>query len=194
MKQFIGILILFFSFSINMLSQTDSVYTGVKNKTSKFEKGKNDEWKKRLTYGGNFQALFGTVTYIYLTPTIGYIPAKNLYVGIGGIYNYTSVNYSGYGRFSQSIFGGHSYARYLLSPAFFMQLQFDKLYQPDWFSPVDPTPKVWVDYLLAGAGYNQRVGPSVAFNTSLMYNLTPHRLSIYPSRFILQLGFTAKFK
>jgi hypothetical protein len=194
MRQLIIILILIFSISVSLYSQTDSVYTGDKpagpKKTKRIQ---NNEWKKKFTYGGNFQTLFGTVTYIYLTPTIGYIPFKKCNVGVGFIYNYTSINYPGYGRYSQSIFGGHSYARYFFTPNVFGQVQYDRLFQPDWYNAVDPGKKVWVDYGLIGAGYSQPFSERFAFNTSIMYNLTPQKLSIYPSRYIFQVGFNARF-
>ncbi len=194
MKQLIITLTLLFSLTFNLFSQTDSVYTGERPKSTKAMKEKNEEWKKKVTYDANFQLFFGTVTYFYITPSIGYIPFKNCNIGFGGIYNYTSISYSGYGRFTQSMFGMHSYLRYSITPNFFVQGQFDKLYQPDWFSTVDPRPRVWVDYGLAGIGYCQPVGNLFSFNTSLMYNLTPQKLSIYPSPIIIQFGFTGRFK
>lgn len=193
MKRLIVIIILIISFSKISFAQTDSVYTGAKPaNTKKSEKKKEDDWRKNVTYGGNFQLLFGSVTYIYLTPTIGYIPFKRANVGVGFVYNYTSANYSGYGRFSQTIYGGHSYARLFFSPNFFGQVQYDKLFQPDWV--YDPKKRVWVDYAMVGVGYSQPVGNLAAFNTTIMYNLTPQVLSIYPSRFIFQVGFNARLK
>ena len=195
MRQLIIILVLIFSFIKNLYSQTDSVYTGSNPYNSKSpKKEKNDDWKKKITYGGNFQVQFGTVTYVYLSPTIGYLPFKKCNVGIGIIYNYISINSPGYQRFSQSIFGGHSYLRYFLKPNFFVQGQYDKLLQPNLYNIFDPHRKIWVDYALIGGGYSQPIGEQFAFNTSIMYNLTPQRLSIYPSRYIIQIGFTGRFK
>lgn len=151
-----------------------------------------DDWKNRITYGGNFQALLGNPTMIYLSPTIGYLFTKKFNAGLGFIYNYTSVDYGVYGKYSQSIYGAHSYARYFVTPSFYLQGQYDKLLQPNWASYYNPDKKIWVDYALVGLGYSQHAGDHVAFNTSLMYNLTPHRLSIYPSRFIIQIGFVIR--
>ena len=193
MRQLIVIIVLIFSFTEKEYAQTDSVYTGTRGSSSKAPKAKkNQDWKKKMTYGGNFQAYYtGIRAYVYLSPTIGYIPFKNANIGVGVIYNYTSADYGQYGKFSESIFGGHSFARYFVLPSVFIQGQFDKLRQTDWYSANDN--KVWVDYLMVGGGYSQPLGQKLAFNISLMYNLTYQRLSIYNSPFVFQLGFTGRF-
>jgi hypothetical protein len=187
-------LVFFILISFSLQSQTDSVYTG-RDTTGRKEskrKIKNEEWKKDLTYGGNFQAWFGNPTFIFLSPTIGYNFFDNFNAGVGIIYNYTQFNTGIYGKISQSIFGGHSYMRYIIAQNYFVQAQYDRLLQPDYFSYV-PDQKRWVDYLLVGGGLRQSVGNKAAIITSLMYNVTPNPLSIYPSRLIVQFGFVAGF-
>jgi hypothetical protein len=172
-------------------AQTDSVYFGSDSVTRKAPRKRlrDQPWFEKVTVGGNFQAWFGNPSFVFLSPTIGYMPVNNLNVGIGGIYNYTSVNFGAYGRFTQSIFGGHSFARYTIAESYFVQTQFDLLRQPDWYSP-DVNDRVWVKYLLLGGGFRQMIGDRAALITSIMYNLTPHPFSIYPGRVILQFGFT----
>ncbi len=175
-------------------AQVDSVYSGRPEDPSKREnkiKPRDDAWKEKVTWGGNFQAWIGNPTFIFLSPTVGYIPFKNFNIGIGGIYNYTKFR-SYYGNYSQSIFGGHSYLRYIIAQNYFVQAQFDKLRQPDLFS-YDPKDRVWVDYLLVGGGIRQAIGERVALSTSIMYNLTPHPFSIYPGRIIFQFGIVGGF-
>jgi hypothetical protein len=114
-------------------------------------------------------------------------------VGVGLIYNYSSINYGPpYGKMSQSIYGAHTYARYIIAQTYFVQAQFDKLYQPDWFSRI-PNDKTWVNYFLVGGGFRQPVGSKAAIMTSIMYNLTPSPLSIYPGRVVIQFGFVSGF-
>ena len=170
-------------------AQTDSVYYGSDSAAPRKDRSFwHPPWRDRITFGGNFQLWFGNPTFVLLTPTIGYRAVDNLFVGIGGVYNYTSVNFGQYGRFRQSIFGGHSYARYVIAESYFAQVQFDLLRQPDWYT-MEPDDKVWVDYLLVGGGFRQQLGPNAALLTSIMYNLTPHPFSIYPGRVIVQFGF-----
>jgi hypothetical protein len=184
------VVVLFFGFVCN--SQVDSVYYGQKPSDKKVKKEpKDDSWKENFSWGGNIQAWLGNPTFILLSPTIGYIPFKNFNVGIGGIYNYTSYN-SSFGSYSQSIYGGHSYIRYTIVESYFLQAQYDKLLQPDLFS-AEPNDKIWVDYFLVGGGFRQNIAEKTALTTSIMYNVLPNQLSIYPSRIIIQFGIVGRF-
>ncbi|HOZ87651.1 MAG TPA: hypothetical protein PL029_07835, partial [Bacteroidia bacterium] len=51
----------------------------------------------------------------------------------------------------------------------------------------------WVDYLLAGVGFRKPIGDRIGMSGTLLYNLTPSPLSIYPSRLIVQFGFMGTF-
>jgi hypothetical protein len=195
----IKILFLFIVFCSALSAQVDSVYNGeppLKNHEKPKKKKDTEKWdaiKKKLTYGGNFQAWFGNPTFLFLSPTIGYMPTPKLNVGVGFIYNYTHADYYGYGSYSQSVVGVHSYVRYIITDGIFAQLQYDKLHQNDFLS-FPETRKVWVDYLFAGGGFRQRIGNKAALTTALMYNLTPSPLSIYyPNRLIIQFGIVAGF-
>lgn len=188
------VFLLFFCLAFN--AQTDSVYYGTpakKDTTFKPKKQRNNDWMKKLTYGGNLQLSFGSYTNIYLAPAIGYSPFNRFNFGIGFIYNYVSVNYGGYGKFEQTVYGGHSYARYFINESFFAQAQFDYLLQPNVYNIYNnPKEKVWVEYLLLGGGYRQSLGKNAALVTSIMINATPHRLSLYPNP-IFQVGFVGGF-
>ena len=184
--------ILFFSAFVN--AQTDSVYTGTvaRNDSVKRKKEKNADWMEKVTYGGNLQLQFGTYTFVYLSPTIGYSPFDQMNVGVGLIYNYISINYGApYGKYAQSIYGTHTYARYFVTEGLFIQGQYDRLFQPSVFAMRND--KVWVDYAMVGGGFRQSIGKKAALTTTIMYNLTPNLLSIYPSRIVIQFGFMSTF-
>src|SRR4051812_32617082 len=55
-------------------SQTDSVYYGLPDDKPSGERkpARSDAWRKKFTYGGNFQAWFGNPTFVFISPTIGY--------------------------------------------------------------------------------------------------------------------------
>lgn len=176
-------------------AQTDSVYTGnvAPSDSNRHYRERNTDWMEKFTYGGNFQLQFGSFTFIYLSPTIGYSPFEKFNFGVGFIYNYISLDYGRpYGKVSQSVFGGHSYARYFVTDNVFLQGQYDLLRQPDVYS-VKPNAKAWVRYVLVGGGFRQPIGDKAALSSSILYNLTPSDLSIYPGRLILQFGFMANF-
>jgi hypothetical protein len=193
--KFLAALIVLLFFYDGAWAQTDNVYTGapVPQDSASRRRERNDAWKENLTYGGDLQLQFGSFTFIYLAPTIGYKPIEELNVGIGVIYNYIAFDYGNYGKFSQSVYGGHSYARYFVTDGVFLQGQYDKLRQPDVYNLNDPNKKTWVDYLMVGGGFQSSVGNHAGISTSIMYNLTPSPLSIYPSRIILQFGFISTF-
>lgn len=191
MKQLI-ILLSFFSMG-SLWAQKDSVYTGTKAVKKPNEQRKLPEWQEKITYGGNIQAYLGNPTFLYLSPAIGYQITDNLNIGVGVIYNHISGNYYGT-RYSSSIFGGHSYLRFNVTESFFLQGQYDRLLQPDYYG-LDPHKKIWVNYAMAGFGYMQRLGSNVAMTTSLMYNFTyDRRYSIYPTPVVFQVGFMAYVK
>lgn len=174
-------------------AQVDSVYYGSPEKIpgEKREKPRNDAWKERTTFGGNMQLQFGSYTFILLSPTIGYIPFERVNIGAGLIYNYISINYGAYGKYAQSIWGTHTYARYYVTDEIFLQGQYDRLFQPSVFAAKNDM--VWVDYGMIGGGFRQSIGDKAALTTSIMYNLTPNALSIYPFRVVLQFGFITTF-
>jgi hypothetical protein len=195
---FIGfflILIFSFAFCASSYGQTDDVYNGspAPVDSTKRKKQKDYEWLQKFTYGGNAQLQFGTYTFIYLSPTIGYKLTENLNIGLGAIYNYISINYGGsYGSVSQSVFGGHSFARYFLTQGFFIQAQYDRLRQPNVFS-FNPDQKKWVNYAMVGVGFRRPVGDKISLSATFLYNLTPDPLSIYPTRLVAQFGIIGGF-
>jgi hypothetical protein len=190
------ILLLFFllAFAFSHRAQTDSVYYGTPKKdTVKTKKKKDHEWKKKVTYGGNFGLLFGTYTYINISPTIGYNFSKDFNAGVGVIYNYFSINYGQqYGRISQTVFGGRAYARYNVTQSIYLLGQYDRLLQPNFYNIYNPNEKVWVDYVLVGGGYRLPLGERTSLISSILYNLTPSPLSIYQNP-IIQIGIIGRF-
>ncbi len=191
-KYFYPLLLLVLCAFLQSKAQRDSVFYGNRPVNPKLEARANPEyqpWKEKVTYGGNFQVWLGTSSFVYLAPSVGFIPVKNLNVGVGFIYNYTSMQ-SYYGNYSQSIFGGHSFIRYTIADAYFLQMQFDKLRQPNLYS-IHSEDKIWIDYYLLGGGFRRPIGDKAALLTSIMYNLKPDPLSIYYNRFIIQFGIVA---
>ena len=68
-------------------------------------------FKDRLFYGGNVGLNFGTVTYIYLAPTIGYRITEAFGAGIGPSYSYLKDRrYSNY-VYETDTYGGRIFAQ-----------------------------------------------------------------------------------
>jgi hypothetical protein len=173
-------------------AQVDSVYMGkVDNSGAAVKKKhKSIDLLENAVWGGNFQLWFGNHSYFYASPSIGYRFFERIQVGAGMIYNYNRVATS-YGIYTQNIFGAHSYARIIISDNFFLQGQYDKLKQPDYYS-IEPGAKRWVSYAIAGIGMQQHVSEKLTLTTTIMHDFSRDKLSIYPD-IILQFGITGKF-
>ena len=184
--------------SQNIIGQVDSVYTGEpKSKDGKKQPPKSDRFKSikdNITYGGYimpgyYASRYGNVFYITANPNIGYRVSEKFTVGVGLNYSYTSLK-NQYGKYSQSIYGPNAYGRYKIFDHAFLQVQYNKLNQPDYYSGTDK--RIWVDYLYAGGGYYQSFSENAGLMYSILYNLTPGRNSLYYNP-LIQIGFVVGF-
>lgn len=184
-------------FSQRINSQVDSVYTGEPKKNSTRADNKGDgflKFKEKLTYGGMIMPGFGadsygSVFYLVATPNIGYRVTDELTVGIEGNYTYTSMK-TRYGIYKESVYGPGAFARYKIFNSGFLQLQYNKLNQPNYYTGYDK--RIWLDYVYAGGGYFQRITDRSGFLTSVLFNLTPSVNSIYRTP-VFQVGFITSF-
>lgn len=181
-----------------VVGQVDSVYTGEpKSKDDKKKQPKSDRFKTikdNITYGGFimpgfYASQYGNVVYVTANPNIGYRITDEFTVGMGLTYSYTSLK-NQYGKYSQSIYGPGVFGRYKIFDRAFLQIQYDKLNQPDYYSGNDK--RTWVEYLYAGGGYFQSFGENSGLMYSILYNLTPGRNSIYYNP-LIQIGFVSGF-
>ena len=72
----IYILALLLSMSVSTFSQVE------------IDKGEKASIMDRLYFGGGFSASFGTITYVYVSPTVGYMITRGFSAGIGPTYQY----------------------------------------------------------------------------------------------------------
>jgi hypothetical protein len=175
-------------------AQTDDVYSGDPVPAAKPRKQplREREWFRKVSFGGNFQAWFGNPSFVFLSPSVAYRPIEQFQYGVGFIYNYYRLDAGQYGRYQHNVFGSHTFMRYIIKQNYMVQVQFDRLRQPDFYSP-NAGERTWVDYVLVGGGMRNPISRNAAITSVIMYNLTPHPLSIYPSRLIIQFGIMAGF-
>jgi hypothetical protein len=194
MKQYINIIILFFCINtICINAQVDSVYNGLPNTNAKKKdkiKG-NQEWRERIFYGGFvLPGFYNGAFYLTATPNIGYRITDNFSAGVGLNYNYSRVRYSGI-VYEQSLYGANVFIRYIVSQNIYIQAQYERLNQPNYYS-YNTKDRTWVEYLLLGAGYRQPLGDHASLVSSIMFNVLPNRLSVYQNP-IFQIGIQAGF-
>lgn len=177
----------------NSNAQVDSVYTGENSYGKKHKPRQQSEklqaFKERLSYGGMVMpgysmSNYGNVFYVVANPNIGYKVNDDLTIGVEANYSYTSLK-SKYGSYTQSIYGPGAFARYKVTRSLFLQVQYDKLNQPDYYASISK--RIWVDYLYAGGGYFQKLGQNSAVVYSILYNLTPTKNSVYFNP-LIQIG------
>jgi hypothetical protein len=164
---------LFIFLSVILNGQKDSVYYGEK-KTSEREREKKErrssQAREKLFYGGNTNLFISNqVVAFNLNPAIGYRVTDKFQVGAGLMTSLYSVRYAGR-SYSTLFYGPHTFARYFVSDAIFLQAQYDKLNQPVYNYSSGSLDRGWIDYFLAGGGFRRQVGERSFFVTSIMWN------------------------
>lgn len=184
----------------------------------------------RLVYGGNIALGFGTITNIYIAPSIGYRISDKFAAGISLGYNYFrqkngdySVNINTqevkYTAFTQSIYTGGVWARYVIIPNLMVQTEFEanNISYYNYNKPPIVDANGWqrtaksrmtIPSLLVGGGLRQPIGENASMYIMAMYDVlqnipsnmrtdanTGERYSIspYARRIDFRIGYTIGF-
>jgi hypothetical protein len=148
----------------------------------------------RLVFGGGLGLTFGTITNIYVAPSIGYRFTDNFAAGITLGYNYyreknafevPNLHHGGTKavNITQSIYSGSVWGRYIIIPNLFVQAEFEMnnwdfytrptngyQYDKDGWAII-PKDRITVPSLLLGAGFRQPVGDYSSFFIMAMYDV-----------------------
>lgn len=152
------------------------------------------EQKKRTWVGGDLAMRFGTVTYVYTSPTIGYEFYPKFSAGITGIYQLVRIRYNTGAILTEHTVGGGLFLRWKPLDFLMFQTEFDLLNTAhyDITSDLD---RVNVPVFLLGAGYCGNLGDRAYYNVSLMWDFindenmpVPNFFATYP--IYLRYGFT----
>lgn len=148
----------------------------------------------RMVFGGGLGLAFGSITNIYVAPSVGYRITDNFAAGITLGYNYYrdkeafyTYNYNNpaqeaYRPLSQSIYSGSVWGRYMIIPNIIVQAEFemnslsfynrDLGFHPDkdgWMMPGKE--RVMIPCLLLGGGYRQPIGDYSSMFIMAMYDV-----------------------
>jgi hypothetical protein len=147
----------------------------------------------RMVFGGGLGLTFGTITNIYVAPSVGYRITDNFAAGITVGYNYyrdkeafytynINTNQSMYRPLSQSVYSGSVWGRYMIIPNIIVQAEFEMNslsfynsehgYHADkdgWMMPGKE--RVMVPCLLLGGGYRQPIGEYSSLFIMAMYDV-----------------------
>lgn len=163
------------------------------------ETADSSKWRKfvkKLTFGGNFGAQFGQVTFVDLSPLVGYRATDKLTVGIGGTYNLLDFRYTDqYGtkyRETYHVYGGRTFGQFAFYKNLFAHAEYEALNVPD--RRTNYAERAWMTTPLIGGGYRSQIGRRSYFNITALYNLNFERNSdifpIYASPLVLRVGFS----
>lgn len=209
MKKIILIIALFFFYSISF-AQVEGVEVEKPKEEKKQEekkedkKDKDDEDEEKMTlldrfyFGGNLGASFGTITYVNVSPMVGFRLTKRFSVGVGGSYQYwKDKRYTP--AFTQNIYGGSLFSRFVIAENFlntgnlFAHAEYEQLYAKELYR--DPNTNILLERnkmfpsTFIGAGMAFPIGNRSAFTISLLYNpFYDQYNSLYGSAFQLRTG------
>ncbi len=162
-------------------------------KTKKPKTNQKSEFWDRIYVGGGLGAQFGNVTVIDISPLVGYRVTDRFSAGLGLNYQYYSIRINN-DKFSTSIYGGRTFARFNVLDFLFLHSEFEMLnwdcprYEPTGFV----TDRLWVPGLLIGGGLFQPFGGGGGSGLFLMglYNILYTDCTPYNNPLVLRMGVT----
>lgn len=159
--------------------------------------------KEKLFYGGNLGLSFGSITYINLSPLIGYRFSDLFSAGVQLNALYESARYKDvtnrtirkerYGMVGLGVFG-----RIYPIPQLFLHVQPEMNYTMGKVKYYDDPPSEsdyheLVPAFLAGGGYSQSIGSNSAFVIMILYDILQDENSPYGSRPVFRAGVNIGF-
>jgi len=182
----------------------------------------------RLIFGGGLGLAFGSVTNVYIAPSVGYRITDRFAAGVSLGYNYykekdafstynQNTSQQKYMDFTQSIYTGSVWGRYILIPNIMLQAEFEvnnitnydftqTVFDKDGWATY-PKNRLTIPSLLLGGGYRQPIGKTSSFFVLAMYDVlqdipantrkdvngSSYSISPYANRIDLRFGFALGF-
>lgn len=161
--------------SMKMFAQDDASYKSPDLTPVKDPDGPSGFDPSRLFTGGGMGLSFGDITYVELSPQLGYMFTDKLAAGV--TVEYTYLNNSRINQ-SFSMYGGSVFGRFFVLENIYAQLEFEAL-NLDYFDPVSQqTTRANTFATLVGGGYGYPLGGRSFLNVSILFNVTKDRF--YP--------------
>ncbi len=149
----------------------------------------NTPLSERITFGGDFGLSFGTITYVNISPLVGYRFTDHFTGGTGFIYQY--INYSpavfGY-ELQSSTYGGRLFGRYRFLENFFGTMELQGLNVDAYNLRYERTGRATIPVMLLGGGYLTEIGDRSFFSLSVTYDIIQDFNSPYYKRPVFQAG------
>lgn len=142
----------------------------------------------RMFTGGNLGAQFGTITFIDVSPLLGYKVTDKFSLGIGATYQYYHYK-DKYYDFETNVYGGRVFGRYLFTDYLFGHAEYEYLNLEAFDFK---RRRVDVESILAGGGYIQRISDHASIVAMILYNFTESVYTPY-SNPIIRIGVNIGF-
>ena len=141
--------------------------------------------KERLVFGGSLGVQAGTVTSIYVAPSVGFYFTPRLFGGTSFTYQYYYEKWIN-SEISSHIFGASILGQYaiidnigknlpvkadfsIITHAEYEVLNLDRDFSNN--SSLQRTDRFWLHGILLGGGIKQKFGKRASFNLSILYNI-----------------------
>jgi len=152
--------------------------------------GDNPSFRDRLFTGGSFGMSFGNVTFVNVSPILGYMISPRLSAGVGVLYQY--VNDKRFTpNYERNDWGTNVFTRFMLVPPIFLHAEYEYL-NYDSFDD-----RLGFNSFMAGGGISQPLGRNAAFIAMALYNFSyvndNTTIQPYADPWIIRIGITAGF-
>ena len=131
-------------------------------------------FSERIFFGGNIGLQFGTVTFIDVSPLIGYELTEKLSAGVGATYLYYRYR-DRFNDFSTNIYGGRVFSRYNILENIFAHTEYEVLN----LEAFDLEKRINVTSILVGGGFRQQLGGRTYLNLLILWNINESAYSPY---------------
>ena len=154
------------------------------------DSNENDEkipLRDRLYFGGNAGLQFGDITFVDVSPLVGYRITEQFSAGVGGTYRYLN-NKIFFPPFETNILGYRIFARYDITQVLYPYAEYENLS----LKIGNEGNREWFDALFVGAGLFQPVGRRGGINLLVLYNLNYSNTRpsfFYTSPWVFRVGF-----
>ena len=150
----------------------------IKQKPS--DKTEKIPFKDRFYTGGDLGLFFGNVTYINISPLLGFKVTKRYSLGLGVIYEYYSDNRI---QFQTSIYGGRFFNQFQIIENIFAHAEY-ALINIGYYNSINQYERRWFGMPLIGGGLRQRIFGMSNLDLLVLFNLNDSYYLPYPNPII----------
>jgi hypothetical protein len=192
-KKFLLSSLILFSLFLNAQTRSGNVSDIQSSQKNRATQTSQDDDKKgfrreNLRFGGSLGATFGPITFVDVSPAVGYQFTRRFQAGVGITYNYYADSRFT-PRFSMHTYGASPYTQFSLiqlpSLHIFARAEYGLLnYSINLIEPK----RQWFHYPMVGGGILLPIGRGGGVSLQVMWDLIEKDFSIYGQNPIIRMG------